>query len=75
MAFTANVASTSSVPAAFGFTIKLRSFELNPTTPVDEPEETEDEEPTDDKEEETEPEPTDEVPVEPEDNGEGDGTD
>lgn len=32
MAFTADVASTSSVDAAFGFTIKLRSFELNPSS-------------------------------------------
>ena len=42
MAFTADVASTSSVPAAFGFTIKLRSFELNPSkdnvTPIDDSE-------------------------------------
>ena len=57
MAFTADVATTSSVDAAFGFTIKLRSFELNPSTDVvPETDGTETETNTDDTEtEQTEP--------------------
>ena len=57
MAFTADVATTSSVDAAFGFTIKLRSFELNPSTDVvPETDGTETETDTDDTEtEQTEP--------------------
>ena len=68
MAFTADVATTSSVDAAFGFTIKLRSFELNPSTDVvPETDGTETETNTDDTEtEQTEPDDNTETETETE---------